>query len=68
VRLLAKRLTGITDEQVLPLTIILLEYDDEFQDLVPNQAYSYQRTLVMSVGLNQQPLMAMSLSGAGYDP
>lgn len=67
-RLLAKRLTGITDEQVLPLTIILLEYDDEFQDLVPNQAYSYQRTLVMSVGLNQQPLMAMSLSGAGYDP
>lgn len=61
-RLVVKQLTGITDQQVLPLTIILFEDDREFYELVP---YDGTRSLVFSVGMTQQPLMAISLSGMG---
>lgn len=69
IRRAAQQLAGINDDQVLPLTIILLEKDEEFSELLSyySSGYHDRQVLVMSVGMGQQPIIALSLENSGYD-
>ncbi|MCB1104094.1 MAG: hypothetical protein H7A44_02570 [Opitutaceae bacterium] len=68
----AQQLIGLGDEQVLPLTVLLVEKDRDFDELLsptrrPVMGYAPERLWVQSVGLGRQPMIALSLAAGSSD-
>lgn len=66
----AQQLLGIKDDQILPLTILLLDGVDDFRQLLPpnaqvNFAARESETLGKPVGLGRQPMMALAKEWGG---
>lgn len=57
------QLTGIKDEQLLPMTILLLKSSDDFNRLLPTneQPNAVRLMTVKSVAMDQQPIIALVL-------
>lgn len=60
IRAAGQKLTGVKDDQLLPLTILLFNRRSEFEKVLP---YRSRKAFAMTVGFDQQPVIALDIAG-----